>query len=160
MQAWVFAGLRRDDVAAFGELLFSRGFADRIWRDMRDIVDGLLGRGISVRIASASHGALVVPGARRLGVPADAVQGMEAAVDDVGVLLPALSQDTFGPGKAAAVSAVLAGRRPLLALGDSVLATDRELLAMAHQPVAVATKGAHRQAALTEERTWLFDPVR
>jgi phosphoserine phosphatase len=160
MQAWVYAGLRRDDVAAFGERLFARGFGARIWHDMRRVVEGLRAAGLFVRIASASHGALVVPGARLLGLSDDAVAGMEAVLADDGVIQPALAQDTFGPGKAAVVRAQLQGRRPLLAFGDSVLATDRELLALSHQGVAVAARGAHRQAALQDPRLWLFDPQR
>jgi phosphoserine phosphatase len=160
MQAWVYAGLRRDDVAAFGEQLFAKGFAARIWDDMRAVVDGLRARGVRVQIASASHGALVVPGARRLQLADDAVAGMEAVVNDDGVIEPAIAQDTYGPGKAAVVRARLSGRRPLLAWGDSVLATDRELLALCHQGIAVATKGAHREAALHDPRLWLFDPRR
>jgi phosphoserine phosphatase len=160
MQAWVYAGLRRDDVAAFGERLFARGFAGRIWDDMRAVVDGLRARGVQVRIASASHGALVVPGAQRLGLADDAVAGMEPVVDDDGVMQAAIAQDTYGPGKASVVRTQLHGRRPLLAFGDSVLATDRELLALSHQGVAVAARGAHRQAALQDPRLWLFDPQR
>jgi len=160
MQAWAYAGRRRDDVAAFGERLFAHGFAARIWDDLRAVVDGLRARGLRVTIASASHGALVVPGARRLGLPDDAVAGMEPVVDDDGVIQPAIAQDTYGPGKASVVRASLGGRRPVLAFGDSVLATDRELLALAHHGVAVATKGAHRQAAIHDPRLWLFDPRR
>ena len=160
MQAWVYAGLRRDDVAAFGERLFAQGFAERIWEDMRAVVDGLRARGVQVLIASASHGALVVPGAQRLALADDAVAGMEPVVDGDGVIQPAIAQDTYGPGKASVVRRLLGGRRPLLAFGDSVLATDRELLALAHQGVAVATKGAHREAALHDPRLWLFDPRR
>ncbi|MBM4281603.1 MAG: hypothetical protein FJ137_12870 [Deltaproteobacteria bacterium] len=160
MQAWAYAGARRQDVLQFGERLFARGFAAHIWHDMRRVIDGLQARGVAVRIASASHGALVVPGARRLGLKDDAVDGMEPVLDDDGVTVPILAQDTFGPGKAAVVRRVLGGRRPLLAWGDSVLATDRELLALAHQGVGVATKGAHRAAALQDPRLWLFDPAR
>jgi phosphoserine phosphatase len=160
MQAWAYAGLRRDDVAALGERLFARGFSSRLWDDMRVVVDGLRARGVRVQIASASHGALVVPGARLLALSDDAVAGMEPAVDDDGVILPVIAQDTYGPGKAAVVRAGLSGRRPLLAFGDSVLATDRELLALSHQGVAVATTGAHREAALHDPRLWLFDPRR
>jgi phosphoserine phosphatase len=160
MQAWAYAGRSRDEVLDFGERLFAEGFAARIWADMRAVVHGLQERGIAVRIASASHGALVVPGGRRLGLSADAVQGMEARQDDAGILEPHLGVDTYGPGKADVVSRALRGRRPLLGLGDSVLATDRELLALAHVGVAVATKGEHRQAALADDRLWMFDPRR
>jgi phosphoserine phosphatase len=160
MQAWAFAGRHRDDVARLGERLFDDGFAACIWNDMRRLVDGLRARGIAVRIASASHRALVVPGARRLGVADDEVLGMETVVDNDGVLQPQIAVDTYGPGKARQVHATLGGRRPLLAFGDSVLATDRELLALAHQGVAVATQDAHRQAALHDPRLWLFDPAR
>jgi phosphoserine phosphatase len=122
-------------------------------------VDGLVAHGIEVRIASASHGALVAPGAARLGLSPAHVHGMEPALDDDGRGLPSLTQDTYGPGKATTVRAALRDKRPLLAFGDAVLSTDKELLALARQGVAVAPKGAHRQAALADDALWLFDPA-
>jgi phosphatidylglycerophosphatase C len=158
LQAWAFAGRRRDEVEAFGEALFARGFAARIYPAMQRVVEALAARGVEAVIASASHGALVTPGARRLGIPAARVLGMEPALDDAGVTRAALARDTYGPAKAAVVRAALEGRRPRLAFGDAVLTTDRELLALAHQGVAVATRGAHREAALAHATLILFDP--
>jgi len=159
MQAWAFAGRTRGEVAAFGEQLFARGFEQQLYPQMRRLVTGLLARGVEVRIASASHGALVVPGGARLGLAEAFVMGMEPALDADGRTLNTLAQDTYGPAKAAAVDAALGGRRPLWAFGDSVLNTDRELLAGAVHGVAVAAKAAHREAALGSPTLRLFDPA-
>jgi len=158
MQAWAYAGRTRGEVAAFGEQLFSRGFEHRLYAQMRRLVAGLRARGVEVRIASASHGALVVPGAARLGLAEAQVFGMEPALDAEGRTLNDLAQDTYGPAKAATVEAALGGRRPLWAFGDSVLSTDRELLGRAVHGVAVAAKEAHREAALASPSLRLFDP--
>jgi phosphoserine phosphatase len=160
MQAWIYAGHPRAAVAAFGEQLFEAGFSSSIFADMKRVVELLRAAGVEVLIASASHAALVVPGARLLGIPAANVMGMEPALDDDGRVRASLPVSTYGPHKAAVVHGRLGQRRPLLAFGDSVLFTDRELLASSHAPVAVATKGAHREAALADERIRLFDPAR
>jgi phosphatidylglycerophosphatase C len=147
MQAWIYAGARRPQLEAFAEAIFIEGFEAGIFADMRRLVAALAARGVEVLVASASHGALVVPGARRLGIDRSFVLGTEPAVDEVGVALPAAGVSMYGPRKAAAVSLRLEGRRPLLAFGDSILTTDKELLALAHLPVAVAPRGAHAEAA-------------
>lgn len=158
MQAWIYAGHTITEIEAFGGALFDRGFADGIFDDMRRLVDALTQRGVDVWIASASTTALVVPGAARLGIDRSRVLGMEPHVDDRGLIHASLKRSTYGNGKALAVREALGGR-PLMAFGDSVLSTDRELLALAHVPVAVATKGAHREAALADARMHLFDPT-
>ena len=68
MQAWVYAGRTPTDIEAHGERLFATGFAEHIYGDMQRVVTGLIERGVEVWIASASHRALVIPGARRLGI--------------------------------------------------------------------------------------------
>jgi phosphoserine phosphatase len=156
MQAWVYAGRTPNDIEAHGERLFATGFAERIYGDMQRVVTGLIERGVEVWIASASHRALVVPGARRLGIDPARVLGMEPVVVD-GVTVARLHHSTYGPGKAAVALAALRAR-PLLAFGDSVLSTDQELLAAAHVGVAVATSGDNRRAALADDHLLLLDP--
>lgn len=159
MQAWAYAGRTRAEVHAFGEALFARGFEAHLYGEMRGVVEGLTARGVRVCIASASHGALVLPGGTRLGLGAEVVWGMEPHLDGEGCTLPALRQDTYGAAKAATAQALLGGARPAWAFGDSVLQTDRELLACAVHGVAVAAKGAHREAALASPSLRLFDPA-
>ncbi len=159
MQAWAYAGRTRAEVQAFGEQLFTRGFEAHLYADMRRLVEGLAARGVRVCIASASHGALVLPGGRRLGLGAEWVWGMEPHLDGEGRTLPLLRQDTYGAAKAATAQALLGGARPAWAFGDSVLQTDRELLACAVHGIAVASKGAHREAALASPSLRLFDPA-
>lgn len=160
MQAWIYAGHSRAAVEAFGERLFAAGFAAQIFTDMGALLRGLRARHVDVYVASASHGALVAPGARRLDVDRERALGMEPAVDEEGRGLPRTSVCTYGPGKAAVVRKVLEGKRPLLAFGDSVLGTDKELLESAHRPFAIASSGVHREAALRDPRMHLFDPTR
>ena len=159
MQAWVYAGQTPEQIEAHGENLFVTGFAEFIYGDMRRVVHGLTDLGVDVWIASASHRALVLPGARRLGIPSGRVIGMEPALDD-GVTAPRLRQSTYGPGKAKAALLALETLRPLLAFGDSILSTDKELLAAAHLGVAVATSGDNRAAALNDDHLVLLDPRR
>ncbi|MEN9800722.1 MAG: hypothetical protein RL653_4419 [Pseudomonadota bacterium] len=159
MQAWAYAGRTRAEVHAFGEQLFARGFEAHLYADLRRVVEGLTARGVRVCIASASHGALVLPGGTRLGLGAEWVWGMEPHLDDAGRTLPRLRQDTYGAAKATTTQALLGGARPAWAFGDSVLHTDRELLACAVHGVAVAAKGAHRDAALASPSLRLFDPT-
>ena len=160
MQAWVYAGRARSAVQDFGERLFHEGFADGIFTDMHALLRALDALGIEVWIASASHGALVAAGAPRLDVQLARALGMEPALDDEGRTLPRIARGTYGPAKAEAARTALGGRRPLAACGDSVLTTDRELLETAVLPVAVAPRGAHREAALAHTRMHLFDPRR
>lgn len=160
MQAWAYAGRSRARVGELGARLFREGFVDGIFADMRALLQALHAAGIEVWIASASHGALVEAGAVHLGIPPERALGMEPALDAAGVTLPSIARGTFGPGKAATARQALAGRRPLAAFGDSVLSTDRELLELAALPVAVATSGLHREAALAHPRMVLFDPQR
>jgi len=157
MQAWVYAGRTPMQIEAHGEHLFVAGFADHIYGDMRRVVQGLGELGIDVWIASASHRALVLPGARRLGIDPARVIGMEPALNDDGLTAPRLHRSTYGPGKARAAIEAL-GRRPLVAFGDSILSTDKELLAAAHLGVAVATSGDNRAAALDDDHLVLLDP--
>lgn len=159
MQAWAYAGRTRAEVHAFGEQLFARGFEAHLYADMRRVVGGLAARGVRVCIASASHGALVLPGGARLGLEAEVVWGMEPHLDDDGRTLPRLRQDTYGAAKAATTQSLLGGLRPAWAFGDSVLQTDRELLASAVHGIAVAARGAHREAALASASLRLFDPA-
>ena len=158
MQAWVYAGQKRDDIEAFGERLFAAGFERQIFEQMRELVVALKHRQVDVFIASASHIALVWPGAKRLGIPRDHVMGMSPSLDAKQRQLPELPVTTYGPDKAAVTFGRLQLRRPLLAFGDSVLGTDRELLALSVAPVAVATQGLHRAAAIACPRMLVFDP--
>lgn len=160
MQAWAYAGRTRAAVEAFGARLFDEGFAEGVFLEMRALIDALTAEGIEVWIASASHGALVAAGAHHLHIEAARALGMEPALDDAGVTLPRIARGTYGPGKAEVARHALGGRRPLAAFGDSVLTTDRELLESALVPVAVASHGAHREAALAHPRISLFDPKR
>ena len=125
---------------------------------MRALVDELEAAGIAVHIASASHLTLVRAGARHLNLPAARILGMDPTpcAADPARTVRTLRTSTYGPDKAGAVQALLGGP-PLAAFGDSVLFTDKQLLDSAHLPFAVATRGAHRAAALAHPRMILVD---
>lgn len=148
MQAWVYAGHPRSTVKTLGH-----SFA--LFADVLSLLTRLRAAGVRIAIVSASHGALVE--AAQLDV--DAVYGMEPALDAQGITQPRIARSTYGDGKVTACRDWLGEERPLLAFGDSVLATDRALLAHAHVPVAVNTRGRHRDAALADARMLLLDPT-
>jgi phosphatidylglycerophosphatase C len=156
MQACVYAGQPRTAILEYGKRLFARGFATGIFADMRRLIDHLVKQQMTIVIVSASHGALVESARDVLGV--SLTRGMEPVLDDKAITQPTIAFSTYGIGKVHAVNDVLGGRRPLMSFGDSVLFTDRELLAHAEIPVAVNTRGAHRDAAI-EKRMLLLDPT-
>lgn len=151
MQAYVYAGHGRAAIAALADTLLAEGFLAGVFDDMRRLLDGLRGGGLRLVVVSASHGALVEAGVRALGI--DEVFGMEPDVDDAGRTLPSIASSTYGEGKVRA----LGRRRTMFAFGDSVLGTDRALLAHAQVPVAVNAQGAHRDAALAAD-LMILDP--
>jgi phosphoserine phosphatase len=151
MQAWVYAGRTRAEIAALGHSF-------DVFPQMRALLDGLRALGVRTAVVSASHGALV----EAAHLPVDAVYGMEPALDDQGRTIAArMQRSTYAHGKVTATQEFLASTtlRPLFAFGDSVLATDRALLAYAHVPVAVNAHGAHRDAARAHPRMFLLDPT-
>lgn len=153
MQAWVFADQPRDAVVDFGRRVMEQGLARGIFASMVQLLRDLEDRGVAVHLASASHAALVEAGAVFLGVSPSRVAGMEP----VPGLSTTMQTRTYGDDKRDTARARL-GAPPLLAFGDSVLFTDRALLRSAAQPFAVATRGAHREAALQDARLILVDP--
>jgi phosphatidylglycerophosphatase C len=153
MQAWIYADQPRDAVVDFGRRLMEGGLADGIFASMVQLLRALEHSGVAVHLASASHAALVEAGAVFLGVPAARVAGMEPTPG----LSTTMQARTYGDDKRDTARARL-GAPPLLAFGDSVLFTDRALLQSAKQPFAVATRGAHREAAVTDARLILVDP--
>jgi len=153
MQAWIYADQRRDDVVAYGAAIAADEIKAGIFGTMRALLDELERNGVAVYLASASHAALVEAGAVHLGVAAARVSGMEPEPG----LHRAMRVRTYGDDKRDTAVRVL-GARPLMAFGDSVLFTDRALLESACLPYAVATRGAHREAALAHARMVLVDP--
>ena len=153
MQAWIYADQPRDAVVDFGRRLMEQGLARGIFSSMVQLLRDLEAAGIAVHLASASHAALVEAGAVFLGVSPPRVAGMEP----VPGLSTTMQARTYGDDKRDTAHARL-GAPPLLAFGDSVLFTDRALLQSAAQPFAVATRGAHREAALSDTRLILVDP--
>ncbi len=146
MQAWIYAPAHGDSVEGYGERLFAGGFAAHVFAGARRLLDALRARGLRTVVITASHRRLVVPGAGALGFPPADVFGMEPDVDDGGRTQPRVTAPLYGPQKAVVLSS-LTGKRPFLAFGDSVLATDRAMLQAAHVPIAVEPKGAHADAA-------------
>jgi phosphoserine phosphatase len=153
MQAWIFADQPREAVSALGQRLMRDGLGARIFPSMQRLLRDLEADDVVVHIASASHAALVQAGAAILGIPPERVAGMEPTPG----LSTTMQVRTYGDDKRDTAVARLGGR-PLAAFGDSVLFTDRALLQAAAYAFAVATSGAHREAALADARIVLVDP--
>jgi phosphoserine phosphatase len=111
------------------------------------LLDALRALPLDIVIISASHEDLARAGAAHLGFVPEQVHGMRPKQDERGRYRPEMERSTYGPGKVEILREKWGGR-PLLAAGDSVAGTDRELLAAALLPVAVNPRGAHHEAAL------------
>jgi HAD superfamily phosphoserine phosphatase-like hydrolase len=139
MMAWVFAGHRRDELAAFCDRVLAEGrIASRIRPELRAIFAWAASRGVEVYVVSASADVMVERAVKHLGIAADHVVAMTPALSADGVLLPELAGPiVYGEGKLAALDRARAGARASLlgAFGDSTY--DAAMLRAARVPVAV-----------------------
>lgn len=139
MMAWVFAGYRREELAAFCARVLDDGFLEaRIRSELRVVFAWAARRGIDVYVVSASPRAIVELAVAHLGVPPDHVAAMTPALAPTGMVLPRLDGPVvYGDGKLDALERVCeGGRRSILgAFGD--MPFDAPLLRAARVPVAV-----------------------
>lgn len=143
MQAWAYAGMSAAELSAYGEALFLERFADRVHDFVAPLLSSLRRRGVETWLISGTHRALIAPAARALGFTAHQIYGSLPDLDTAGRYVPTPDCALYGPAKAR----ILAGQRVCAAFGDSVGATDREMLALADIPVAVSPRGEHLEAA-------------
>ena len=138
MMAWVFAGYRQDELAAFCAGVLRQGdLGARIRPEMRAIFAWAASHGVPVYVVSASPRAIVEVAVTHLGIAADHVAAMTPALAPEGVLLPELAGPiVYGEGKLVALERAVGSSLPLLgAFGDS--AYDAAMMRVARVPVAV-----------------------
>lgn len=153
MQAWAYAGASDEALRAYGASLFAEHFAARVHAFVPGLLDALRQRGIETWVISGTHRALIAPAARTLGFADHQIFGSLPERDAAGRYVPTPGCALYGPAKAR----LLEGKRVCLAFGDSVQATDREMLALADIPVAVCPAGAHLEAALAQGMRILYE---
>lgn len=151
MQSWAYAGGTSEELRAYGAQLFASSYQNRVFSWWPALLEGLRERGVSIVIVSGTHPDLLVPGAQDLGISAADVFGSRPAVDSSGRFIPSPQCALYGERKAMQVSQICQERfgalHPLLAFGDSVENTDREMMEMASVAIAVRPSGKHLDGA-------------
>lgn len=151
MQAWAYAGATPDDLRAYGAQLFRETYRQNIFSWWPKLLAELRAREISVVVVSGTHPDLLVPCVQTLGISADDVFGSRPELDDFGRYQRSPHCALYGEKKAQQVERIcqarFQARAPLLAFGDSVENTDRQMLEMATLPVAVEPAGKHFEGA-------------
>lgn len=125
VQAWAFAGYRRDELDAFVDrVLFepAHGISlrDRYIPETRVLVDAARAAGAPVFLVSASPKHVVERAALPLGFAPDEVLGSRVVWNDGVVQADVERPICYGLGKVRALERVLAGRPLLAAFGDNV----------------------------------------
>jgi phosphoserine phosphatase len=132
----------RRDVRRFG-----RAATARITKGMRELVGDLRARRVGVSIVSGTTRELMLPVARRLGVPLRRVHGVRPRWGRDGRFLGLRKGDAFARSKAAGVADVCKRwRRPRIGVGDG--ATDLALLRSGAVDHFVAFTQHARRAAI------------
>jgi len=138
---WCFAGHTVASMKAWGRELFegSSGFEGKVFDGLSELLASARELGLIPYAISASNQWIVEIGAEYLGIPPWRVAGVRARVEDGVITTEIEAPLTYGAGKVDAIRA-LAGGAPAMAMGDSVDATDRELLESALLKIAVEPK--------------------
>lgn len=150
MQAWAYAGHTPQTVERYGAALFEEALAGQVHPWVKPMWLRLRAMGVRMAVYSGTHCSLIAGAIGRWGIVADDVRGSSPARDDEGRFVPSPGCALYGRAKAEALAHRLRdldATRPLLAFGDAVETTDREMLALAHLPVAVAPRGEHAVGA-------------
>jgi len=132
--------------------------------EMDALFRALEAAGVEIWICSASSHWIVAPFAERFGVPADRVLAARVDVDDDGILTGrSLAPHAYGEGKVALIEAAT-GRRPILAVGDSL--TDLEMLRHSTDEVLVIDRDARKSARggstlvdIARREGWIVQPA-
>lgn len=159
MQSWAYAGGTSAEIRAYGARLFAESYQNRIFSWWPALLDGLRARGISIVVVSGTHPDLLVPGVQSLGIAEEDVFGSKPTIDTQGRFQPSPQCALYGERKEKQVAQIcqerFGARYPILAFGDSVENTDRQMLEMASMAVAVRPRGKHLAGA--ERRGyWVF----
>jgi len=161
---WCFAGHRVETLKGWARELFDgeHGFSGKLFDGICVLLERGRAHGLIPYAISASCQWIVEVGAEYLGIPPWRVAGVRTALRDGCVSTEILQPVTYGAGKVEAALR-LCGGRPAVAMGDSVNATDRELLDSAWLRIAVeptesrvgyvVARGAEHWRFLDFERT-------
>ncbi len=159
LQHAVFAGLPAEIAAEWSEASFAARIAPTIYDGVWSLVRRLEEAGVEIWICSGSPDWLVLPGATRLGVPAERVLASRPAIRD-GIFGAEPIVVTAGPGKAEAVRKHV-GTQLHFAAGDSM--SDFPMLEMAHHRLVLAPPDPDGRlgglADKARDRGWWVQPI-
>jgi HAD superfamily phosphoserine phosphatase-like hydrolase len=145
--AWLHAGFSREEVRAIVvDVLASEGLAGRIHGEAATVLAWARSRGHEVFVVSASPQHVVEEAAALVGVDAAHVLAVRPRFTGDRMAAEVERPIPYGPGKVAALEAVLAGRPLLAAFGDN--AFDVPMLARARFGVGIRPKQRLRDAAV------------
>jgi phosphoserine phosphatase len=145
--AWCFAGHPIDRLKIWARTMFeeSGGFAGKIFLGAAEVVEAGRSAGLVPYAISASCQWLVEIGAEYAGIPPWRVAGVRCPVDEEDRLDSEVEAPiTYGPGKVAGIERHTGGRA-VLAMGDAVDGTDREMLESSLARIAVNPTDARRR---------------
>lgn len=117
--AQVCKGFPLAEVQAWAEAAVQEFKSLPIFPAQKKLIDYLLKNGVQVFIVTASIKWAVEPGARRLGLAAQEVLGVETAIVNGLVTAEAAGHMTYRQGKAEAILQRMAGKKPFLASGNT-----------------------------------------
>jgi phosphatidylglycerophosphatase C len=160
MMAWCFAGWSAGDLHALARrVLEEAGYPGPVHEGVRSLVDGLRAQRLSIVVVSGSPCWVVVEACRYLGIEPPAIFAMTPCTTPEGrVGTDMVAPITYREGKVQAVRSACAGRRPLVAFGDS--SGDLPMLEDAHRAVAVTARPAVLEAARIRPERWRILPIR
>ncbi len=138
----VFAGWEPESLMTHTRKVMDSGFGGQIFAGMRDLLAALRRRGFRTVVVSAGLDLPVRVAASYLGFAPEEVRGNRSKLRNGILTHEAEPPHVVGPGKSA-VAKELCGGTPLLAFGDSVATSDRQMLDDALVAVAVEPKQKH-----------------
>lgn len=140
IMTWACAGWTLCELDSFAARVIGRlGLDARLHGEALSVARWAEGRGLPVFLVSASPRAIVEAAARLLGIDRARVASATEALDDRGVVLPAVHRPIpYGPGKVTRLREKLGARALYAAFGDN--AFDVALLLEAKVPVAIRPK--------------------
>ena len=147
-------GLREEIVQQAADKYFALGIAANIFREMRDLVQGLRESGCDVWAVSSSNQWIIRSGMRLFGIPQDRILAAEAIVEN-GMITDRLVRVPSGPGKVEAIQSAI-DVPPDCAFGNAIW--DREMLALSKHPFAINPNPNLREIAVANHWT-VYQPV-
>jgi phosphoserine phosphatase len=141
-------GLKESDVLKLAREFFEQHFADRIFREMKELVAQLRNAGCDVWAVSSTNQWVIREAMSFVGIAPENILAASAQVKD-GIITGNLTRMPSGPGKPKAILEVI-GQVPDVAFGNS--RWDAEMLILARHAVAVNPNPDLEKIA--REKTW------